>query len=809
MQSVRAVARGNQGAVPAFLEAVGTREVVIHNHPTGNLQPSEADLSLASIFGHHGHGVYIVDNEATRVYCIVEPFLQRHLKKLDGDRLARGIEPEGKLAKAIPGYEYRPQQTEMLKRIARAFNHDGIAIIEAPTGVGKTMAYLLPAAAWAIENMERVVISTRTINLQEQIVQKDLPALSKALPAECTACLVKGRNNYLCWRKLERARSEVMLFDEDQDTAVIRKIEEWAQTTEDGSLSDIPFVPPRSAWDQVASEADSCSTRTCPHPDKCFVGRARREMAKADLLVVNHHMLFSDIAIKRELGQFSTAAVLPAYKRVILDEAHNVEDAATEYFGMDVTRNGAIALIGRFIRVDKNRERGLLPFLKVRIYQDGGYLNPNEVDPILDVIDNEFQPTILSLRDRIDAAFTKLRTWANANTDSVGSVIQLRLTEETLARDDLNAIHRAYFSPIADEITKCSATATKIHIMLKELSVHPETGETPWQTEIQQLRAYTNRLKTLAAGMAEALSPHIAENTVRWIEFDTRNKNIVRAARCPLEVGEPLATGFYANMATVAMTSATLSVGGSFGYFNERLGIELIEARDVESDLLESPFDFDEQALLALPNDLPAPNDPEFLDVCADHCLKILEITGGHAFILFTSFSALDRTHDKLKVPLKRLGIRTLKQGEASRTVLLDQFRADASSVLCATDSFWEGVDVAGDALQCVILPRLPFRVPTEPIQEARVEAIQAAGKNAFMEYTVPQAVIKFRQGFGRLIRRRSDKGAVVVLDNRVTTRSYGRVFLKSLPGVPIVKGPSKAVYLAVDKFFNDKDDLS
>lgn len=806
VQSIRTVARGNQGAVPAFLEAVGTRDVVIHNHPSGNLSPSEADLSLSSIFGHHGHGVYIIDNEASRVYCVVEPFLQRDLKTLDSERLARGLGPDGKLARILPGYEHRPQQTAMLSRIARAFNHDGITAIEAPTGVGKTMAYLLPAAAWALENKERVVISTRTINLQEQIVEKDMPALQKALPKPCTACLVKGRRNYLCWRKLEKARSEAFLFEEENNAAIIRKIGEWAETTEDGSLSDLPFMPPREAWDEVASESDTCSPGSCPNPDKCFVGRARREMAKADLLVVNHHMLFSDVAIKREMGQFATVAVLPSYKRVILDEAHNIEDAATEYFGMEVTRNGAISLIGRFIRTDRGRERGLLPFLKLRFYQDGGYLDPTDVDPILDLIDEKLEPALTAAREKIEAAFVALREWVSTSSNKVGGVIQFRLTEKVLDDERPIAIHKGHFLPASDAATRCATLATQLLIMVKELPVHPETGETPWQTETLQLRAYTNRIKNIASGLTEALSPTIAENTVRWIEIDTRNKNIVRAARSPLSIGEPLADGFYANLATVAMTSATLSVGSSFDFFQERLGLNLIENRPVESEQLESPFNFQEQALLAVPTDLPSPEKPDFVDACADHCLRILEITKGHAFVLFTSFFALDRTHQILQPKLDAMGIRALKQGTASRSALLDQFRADSSSVLFATDSFWEGVDVAGDALQCVILPRLPFRVPTEPIQEARVEAIERAGKNAFMEYTVPQAVIRFRQGFGRLIRRRSDRGAVVVLDNRIVTRRYGRVFLDSLPGVPVVCGDSDAVYSDLESFFAQKD---
>lgn len=805
VDEVRVVARGSKGAVPAFLDAVGTREVVLHNHPSGNLEPSEADLSLASVFGHHGHGFYIVDNPVARVYVVVEPSLRRNVKKLDGDALAAVLGPGGALAQSLNDYESRPQQADMTRAVGHAFNHDGIAVIEAPTGVGKTLAYLVPAVEWALANKERVVVSTATINLQEQLIGKDIPLLQRSRPEPFAACLVKGRGNYVCHRKLQRALSEASLFEDKDEQTILQRIADWAGTTEDGSLSDLTFVPPRKLWEQVCSEADACSFGNCPAPGKCFVGKARREMAKADLLVVNHHMLFSDLAIKRETGRFSTLAVLPPYARVILDEAHNIEDAATAYFGLEVTRNGLVALLGRFIRNDRGRERGLIPYLKTKIFGEGGYLNPSDVDPILDLVDETILPVLALSRDKAVAAFAEIRHLASNLCKQTGNQIQWRLTEDVLLDPAMRRVHTTHVMPAVEQLQEAVSRLTELVVKLKNLPAPPDDREVPWMTELLQIDAYRLRLQSAAQGLSEGTSRALPENTVRWIEFDTQNHAIVRICRAPLEVAEPMAEWVFPNLRTLALTSATLAVGGEFDYTLCRLGLDRVTGRSVETVSLPSPFDFQSQALLCIPADIAAPDSAGFLEEVISHCREILTITGGHAFVLFTSFYALDRVHSRLEAELKAKGLTPLKQGQAGRTELLERFRAADSAVLFGTDSFWEGVDVAGPKLQCVILARLPFRVPTEPIHEARVEAIDATGGNAFMEYSVPQAVIKFRQGFGRLIRRKTDTGAVVVLDNRVVTKRYGRIFLESLPGVRVARGPRRAAYLALAAFFEQK----
>ena len=798
VQTVRVVARGTEGAVPAFLHGLEKGEVVIHNHPSGHVAPSEADLQLASIFGFHGHGVYIVDNDVERVYVVVEPFIEKAAHQLDEDALAAELGPSGGVARAISEFESRPQQVEMLRAVAAGFNKDGVSVIEAPTGIGKTMAYLLPAVQWARRNRERVVVSTRTINLQEQIMQKDFPVVAGGSEDVVNAVLVKGRGNYLCWRKLRRALSEASLFDDEERKSQLAKLAEWAEATEDGSRSELPFVPDRDVWSNVCSEADTCRIAACPDAKCCFVGRARREVAKADLLVVNHHMLFSDLAIKRETGDFTSLAVLPSYKRVIFDEAHSVEDSATEYFGAEVTRNGTIALLGRFVNVGRSRDRGLLPFLRARLEREAKPEVQAEATQLIDLLNNECMPSLAVARDAFSAVFEALRAWAADRCGQMGREIKWRLTQEELGDTEFRQIHRDLVLPACEEAATFVEQGVKAAERLKTLNKPDEEGESPFTTELFQLQGYTDRLRRLANTLAEITSGTLEPNTVRWIELDAENDSIVRIVRCPLDIGVPMAEWVYPNLRTAVMTSATLTVQQKFDYLNKRVGLDRLGDRELDELRLDSPFDFERQALLCIPEDIATPDSQDFLDDVVDHTKRILTLTQGRAFVLFTSFYALNYVFEKVAPWLRTMGVTPLKQGGMARTQLLDRFRSDVDSVLFGTDSFWEGVDVAGRALQCVILTRLPFRVPSEPVLQARAEAIDEAGGRAFIDYTVPQAVIKFRQGFGRLIRRKSDHGAIVVLDSRVTSKFYGKIFLRSLPGVRTVRGPSDGVYRAL-----------
>ncbi len=806
LTDVRVCARGAKDAVPALFEQLQLRDVVVHNHPSGHLAPSRADLDLAAVYSANGHGVFIVNNDLTRVYVVVEPFRPKDTVPLDMGALREMFAEDGVMSRALPHYEARSEQVEMMESVARAFNGDGIAVVEAPTGVGKTVAYLLPAVMWAVHNKERVVVSTRTINLQEQIVNKDIPLLQRCLDLEFSACLVKGRSNYLCPRRLGRALSEATLFDDNEAARQLDALAEWAKKTEDGSREDLPFIPGRQLWERVCSEADSCSMGQCSEQRGCFVAKARRTVAKADIIVANHHMFFADMAIKREIGDFSALSVLPSYQRVIFDEAHSIEDSATEYLGAFATRLGALATLGRFLRMERGLPRGLLPFLRVKLVKDCKELSVTNFEKIQELIDNQLVPALEDARGRTADAFDAIRMVTAEKCRQIGRDIKWRLTQAVLDDADLRRVHGEHVLPAVEALNHVAQLGGALLRRLKEIPSDPDQPESPIALEMQQLRAYTARLERLAGVLAEGTGPDLEQNTVRWIEIDAEREHIVRIARCPLEVGKPLSEWLYGNLRTVVMTSATLAVRRKFAYLYNRLGLDLVEDGRIEGRILDSPFDFREQALLGVVTDAPEPKEREFLDdsvACVRHALRI---TRGHAFVLFTSFRALDHAYGALHDELRARGITPLKQGMDTRSRLLDRFREDSASVLFGTDSFWEGVDVAGEALQCVILPKLPFRVPTEPILEARAEAIEARGGNAFINYSVPQAVIKLRQGFGRLIRRRSDRGAVLVLDRRIVTKYYGRIFLESLPDAWFVQGPRRAVFDAFAEFFAHED---
>lgn len=798
---VEALARGNRDMVAAILIAASFGDVVIHNHPSGNLTPSDADMEIASILGNQGVGFYIVDNSVERCYQAVSPFAPKSLELLSYPEIERFFSSGGILSKNLKGYEYREEQTRMAFAVAEAFNENRVAVIEAGTGTGKSLAYLLPSVFWAVRNKQRVVISTNTINLQEQLTKKDIPFLQKKGGLEFKAVLVKGRSNYLCLRKLSGIESEPSLFQDDNAAGELEEIIAWSKKTDDGCRSDLSFIPHDEIWEEVCCEADQCGRVKCPWYGKCFFYRARREASSADLLVVNHALLLADVALRRETG-FESSAILPPFDRLIFDEGHHLEDVSTSFFSSRISRSGLLKILGR-LQHPRKPQRGLLPMLSAQLSREV----PEGLDSlymeIASILESRLIPGKTALTDSIATLLDSLamsllrhlKVGAGKNEER-----KLRMTSEVYAspfwRDAEQTIQR-----LAGEIAEYTLAMKEFMAACDKL---PPRVLEKLAGNLLDLKGIRGRLEDAAEGMSFFTVPK--DGVCHWFEVKGGKGMVVRLCSSPIEVAESIKSVILDKLRTVVVTSATLAVGEKFDYLEKRTGIDLLDRVRITELLLASPFDYGRQALAAIPSDMPEPTSPAFEASLQDYLLRTLAISRGHAFVLFTSYDLLVRTYGMLRQSMSDLGLTPMRQGEMSRHMLLGRFRKEKNAVLFGTDSFWEGVDVQGKSLEMVAIARLPFRVPTEPIHQARAEHITARGGDPFMEYTVPQAVIKFKQGFGRLIRSRDDRGVVLILDSRVLSKNYGKSFLRSLPQAGIIAGGAGEILPAMERFFGDME---
>lgn len=796
---VEPLARGSRDAVAAIMIAVSFGDVVIHNHPSGDLTPSGPDLEIASVLGNQGVGFYIVDNAVERCYRAVSPFARREIQLLSFPEIEQFFSPGGTLSRSLDGYEHREEQTRMAFAVAEAFNLDKVAVIEAGTGTGKSLAYLLPAALWAIRNRERIVVSTNTINLQEQLIRKDIPFLREKGDLSFRAVLVKGRSNYLCLRKLQAVETEPTLFKEEGTAGEIEAILEWSRKTSEGCRNDLSFIPREEVWEEVCCEADQCGRVKCPHYGKCFFYTARREAAGADILVVNHSLLLADVAVRHETG-YDSSAILPPFTRLIFDEGHHLEDTATSFFSTSISRQGLLRVLGR-LQHPRKAARGILPRLSSRIARE----MPEELDvlfhEIQGLLELKLMPGRLSLAETVTAVLDSLGISLLAYLKTAGGnkgERKLRLTA-TVYGDPFWREAEDLVRRLSREITEYTAM---LQTFFKACEQLPEKVLEKLSGDLIDLRGIRGRLEGAVRDLG--IFTGREDGCCRWFEVSSGARGMaVKLCSSPVEVAESIKSVILDRFRTVIVTSATLAVGERFDYLERRTGIDLLDRSRVTELLLASPFDYERQTFIGIPADLPEPTEPSFCPLLEDHILRALLVSRGRAFVLFTSYDLLTRVFGDLREPLELAGLTPMRQGEINRHMLLNRFRREPNAVLFGTDSFWEGVDVQGRSLELVIITRLPFRVPTEPILEARAEHIAAGGGDSFMEYTVPQAVIKFKQGFGRLIRSRDDRGAVLIFDSRVLSKNYGRFFLDSLPKARITKGGGEIVFRGMERFFD------
>jgi ATP-dependent DNA helicase DinG len=785
---VRVAARGTPEMVLALPGFARRGELLIHNHPTGNLEPSAADLAVAARLHDGGVGFAIVNNDASECYVVVEVPRAEPEARLDPFAVIAALGEQGPVARVLGAYEDRPSQRDMASYIADAYNDGGTVLLEAGTGVGKSFAYLTPALFWARANRERTVISTNTINLQEQLVGKDLPMLREALADNAytpTFALLKGWRNYLCLQRLHLAAAGQQSLLEPERQEEMQAIAEWAQRTSDGTLGDLSFQPSPETWDEVAAEADLCTRLKCPYFDRCFLFRARRRAAEADVVVVNHHLLAADLAVRDASENWQDAAVLPPYQRLILDEAHHLEDVAANHLGVQVTSRGVRRLLGRFERNGK----GLVPSLGVELAGSGDLLSKASHD----LLQQRVIPAVVDARRVSEAVFARLLL----RLDGTGGTLRLN---EDFARDPV------WGDGLELEVTALLASFRELKTLVETIADRMSQIEaTERRTQLlSEMRGVVRRLESASDGLNATLRPPPGgPPTVRWLERSGPRGQQVALHAVPLDLAPILRDLVFDRVKTVVMTSATLAAAGDFGFLESRVGLAGDGSPVTTREMLPSPFDYGAQCLFGIPSDLPDPREDEPAhDAAVARAVEELAwASDGGMFVLFTSHSALRRAADTLRHTLDpRWPL--LVQGTAPRDQLLRRFRDAGNAILLGTDSFWEGVDVPGRALRALVLCKLPFKVPSEPVTAARLERLAERGEDGFMGYLLPLAALKLKQGFGRLIRSRGDVGVVLLLDSRVLTKRYGRLLLSGLPKADRVEGRWAEVRARCEDFF-------
>ncbi len=779
--SVITAARGNEEAVSVNITEMRKCSVLIHNHPNGILKPSEADLGVASHVSENAQGFYIINNEVTKAYVVVPQTVPLQIKKLDLEKTAFYISKDGPFAQKSDSYEERYSQIELLKQICTSFNTNSVGVFEAGTGVGKSFAYLIPAIEWACLNKQRIIVSTGTINLQQQITEKDIPVAEKILGKNIKYILLKGRQNYVCKRRLQAAAADRDLFNEDQE--VIDIIAHWSKESATGSRSDLSFVPSDAVWTRVNSESDACMGMRCPFYEDCFVMAERKKAADANVIVVNHHLLFADIESRMNGVGYDDAAVLPPYKHIVFDEAHGIESAATSFFSQSLNRFLVTKQLNLLYKKRKNSVAGYI--FTISILSDSTI----QSDSVIEVI-NQVHLDIMNLE--------------TAALDVLSNEYTVRLFENTA---------RTFSSVLSLLLTLGESIGTitgLVREIIEEIPDEDTDNAVVWET-----KSILRRLDDVCVVCRNFSVWNEHRDFVFWMQkkrlsadfiHDNVNPFYPVFTMTPLDIAPLMNTGVFEPMESVVCTSATLKIGNSFNYWLKRTGLGFVDKKRIIQKEFLSPFSYEKNMIFAVTKDAPFPSDQKFTSYVTSALKSLIEAADGRTLILFTAYEMLRYVYDSVKYSMSGTGIAFLKQGDDDRSRLLENFKKDTRSVLFATSSFWQGIDVPGDSLSQVVIVKLPFSVPNDPVFAARSDLVTKSGGSPFMELSLPEAVIKFRQGIGRLIRRGDDRGAVVVLDRRIVEKQYGRIFIQSMPKTRMIYSSVNEIANTVSSFFIDRE---
>ena len=805
LTSARVVSRGTSEQVLALPGAAARGDMLVHNHPSGWLEPSDADMNIAVRMHDDGIGFGIVDNDVTDLYVVTEVPRVAPKVIVPASAIERDFGADGPLAKGFSAYESRDGQRDMATSIARTYANGGVALLEAGTGVGKSMAYLVPALRWAAANKERTVVSTNTITLQEQLFGKDLPLLADLLSDQPVRfALLKGWRNYLCLSRLAQAQAGSASLFEAPQREELENIVAWSKVTKDGSLSDLATPPRPDVWDEVAAEGDLCTRLKCPQFDACFVFKARKVAATADVVVVNHSLLLADIAVRRASQNWAEAAVLPAYSHLVVDEGHHLEDAAANHLGSSISNRAVSKLLNRLERRGGREPKGLLPTLETRLMARGDLLSVAS----LDLLRARLRPALDDARNDSADLFDRVGAWLqsiNQATVRLTPDLQQESVWVTGLGGALNNLMRALES-----------IGENLRLIRERLETENERDEALLAL-LAELRGVGSRVSAHVDALCATLDPAKGgQGFVRWAElrgradgFTARGNMVSQTVllySVPLDLAPILREDLFGRLASTVVTSATLTADAKFNFLLGRLGLDERET-NIETAIFPSPFDYAENALLVVPSDTPAPNlDPiGHQRAVVQHVLDVASASDGGLFVLATSHRDVRALSAALRPQAMANGWPLLVHGEDGRDALLRRFRQSGRAILVGTATFWEGVDVPGHALRGLIITKLPFRVPTEPMVAAQCDAIEARGGNAFMEYMLPHATLRLKQGVGRLIRTATDRGVIVLDDVRVVSKPYGRDLLDALPPARRVLGPWSGAEPQIAEFYAER----